>query len=366
MKISYLCYWDLRAGDGVADKIECADLALASGRPRGRSLRAHREPGRRGGGAAHADVSPSRACSRACGRRAASHVRFARSRPDLVYLRYDVFLPTLAPPRSPLETRRRAELERRRELQARSQAVATVRASATATASGSSRRRRGRHDGARTRVETRPAELATVTIANGIELGPVRDPTTNGGEPGLVYIGEDVYWQGIDKLYRARRGAPVVELRSDRRCQAPHCARRTSPATASWRSPTMRTAPRRRRCRARHARAASQADGRGIPAQGPPLPRVRPAADPRLPPTPTSPAVDPWWLYAAEHRDERRDSLSEIESFVESVTRPAGPARRGRAARSRPRRRRPAPGVLRDGRLTPWLAFRRCRSDDDV
>jgi glycosyltransferase involved in cell wall biosynthesis len=50
--------------------------------------------------------------------------------------------------------------------------------------------------------------LATVTIANGIELGPVGDPARNGGGPRLVYIGESVYWQGVDKIIELAEARP--------------------------------------------------------------------------------------------------------------------------------------------------------------
>jgi glycosyltransferase involved in cell wall biosynthesis len=52
--------------------------------------------------------------------------------------------------------------------------------------------------------------LPSRVIANGIELGPVDAPRASRTDerPRLVYIGEDVYWQGVDKLRQLAAAYP--------------------------------------------------------------------------------------------------------------------------------------------------------------
>lgn len=208
MKISYLCYWDLQRADGVADKISAQ---ISHWRAAGHDVDVFALTGESGSLEAPALAHQTFRFGGSADRLAAT-TRLAtaarRSHADLVYLRYDVFLPTLAAAfrRSKLVVELNSNVGA--ELQARSQAVARY----------ERLQRRvvlGRADGAvavTTELERelrrdRPS-LATVTIANGIELGPVRDPTTNGGEPRLVYIGEGVYWQGVDKIIELAEARP--------------------------------------------------------------------------------------------------------------------------------------------------------------
>src|SRR3954471_3473983 len=90
MKIAYLCYWDGRRRDGVTEKVESqlaawrrlgheAELFLLT--PGGQQLRLEGTPFPFAGPAARVRAT----------RRLDAAVREAR--PDVVYLRYDVFLP---------------------------------------------------------------------------------------------------------------------------------------------------------------------------------------------------------------------------------------------------------------------------------
>ena len=60
-------------------------------------------------------------------------------------------------------------------------------------------------------VRIEPSFATTGWISNGIELGSRAAPRTDAGDerPRLVYLGEDVYWQGIDKLYQLAAPTPT-------------------------------------------------------------------------------------------------------------------------------------------------------------
>jgi glycosyltransferase involved in cell wall biosynthesis len=206
MRIAYLCYWNLERADGVTDKIrsqvrhwreaghEVDVLTLVAGEAR--------ESG---------DGERVFAFAGAAGRLAAT-ARLAwsarRLAADLVYLRYDVFMPPLLA----------AFGDSRVVVELNSNVTAELRERSRAVAAYELLQRRvvlRRADGAvavtdelaRAAKEGRPG-LAAQVIANGIELGPVPEPEHDGGAPRLVYIGGDVYWQGVDKLFALARRFP--------------------------------------------------------------------------------------------------------------------------------------------------------------
>lgn len=206
MRIAYLCYWDLERADGVSDKIrsqvrhwreaghEVDVLTLVAGdaRPPGDGERVFAFSGPAGRLAATA--------------RLASAAR--RLDADLVYLRYDVFLPPLLA----------AFAGSKLVVELNSNVTAELRERSRTVAAYELLQRRlllRRADGAvavtaelaRAAQEGR-AGLAAEVIANGIELGSVPKPEHDGGAPRLVYIGEDVYWQGVDKLFELARRFP--------------------------------------------------------------------------------------------------------------------------------------------------------------
>ena len=208
MKITYLCYWDLQRADGVADKISAQ---ISHWRAAGHDVDVYALAADNGALEAPAPGTQTFRFGGAADRLAAT-TRLAtavrRSHADLVYLRYDVFLPTLAAAfgRSKLVVELNSNVGA--ELQARSQTVARyerlqrrllLRRADGAVAVTTELERELRRN--------RPS-LATVTIANGIELGAVRNSEQNGGAPRLVYIGEAVFWQGVDKIIQLAEARP--------------------------------------------------------------------------------------------------------------------------------------------------------------
>jgi glycosyltransferase involved in cell wall biosynthesis len=200
MRIAYVCYWNLERDDGVTEKIRSQIGRWRSAGHDVDVLTLVHDPDRPTSGARFADEyrfdggwSRFSATTRLAGA--------ARSlKPDLVYLRYDVFLPTIL----------RAFGEAKLVLELNSNVTAELRRrSSPATAYELLQRRMllRRADGAvavtselaRAATNARPGLVSTV-IANGVELGPVPAPEHDGGSPRLVYVGEDVYWQGVDKL----------------------------------------------------------------------------------------------------------------------------------------------------------------------
>ena len=95
-------------------------------------------------------------------------------------------------------------------------------------------------------VQIEPS-FATTVISNGIELGSPAAPRADAGDerPRLVYLGEDVYWQGIDKLYQVAAAYPDWQFDLIGRRPA-HRHATTSPVTAtSTRRSTRRSCARR-------------------------------------------------------------------------------------------------------------------------
>ncbi len=199
MKIAYLCYWDMRSGDGVAEKIEAQ---IARWRAAGHEVElfyltsnqaaAAPKPGREF--AFQGLVARLRMT-----RRLAAAVR--EWRPELVYLRYDLFIPPLH--RALGGAKVIAELN--------SNVQAELKARSSLAAAYERRQRRlllARLDGLvavthelRDEIARASATLDSTVISNGIELGSTLVPAPAGvGRPRLVYLGEGVYWQGLDKL----------------------------------------------------------------------------------------------------------------------------------------------------------------------
>jgi glycosyltransferase involved in cell wall biosynthesis len=201
MKIAYVCYWDLRRRDGVTDKI---DGQVGRWRAAGhevdvRSIR----PG-------HARLRATTELARA----------LRSSRPDIVYLRYDLFLPPLlygfgsAALVLELNSNVQAELEARSDLSARYERVQRrilLRRADAAVAVTRELERELRRD--------RPG-LATAVISNGVELAAAPSAAARAeGAPRLVYVGESAYWQGVDKILELAQRFPawrfdLVGLRS--------------------------------------------------------------------------------------------------------------------------------------------------------
>jgi hypothetical protein len=209
MKIAYVCYWDARRRDGVGDKIlsqlaawraagETAELFLLSPPPaEGSILYLEGEVFTFSGARERVKAT----------RRLYAAVR--RYRPDAVYLRYDLFVP---PPSAlarhartvvEINSNARAELGERSRAAAlyeRLQERAVLRRAAGAVCVT--------HELAESITQRSPA-LPVRVIANGIEFAGITPLPAPAGEGiRLVYLGDDVYWQGVDKLFELAASTP--------------------------------------------------------------------------------------------------------------------------------------------------------------
>jgi glycosyltransferase involved in cell wall biosynthesis len=209
LHIAYLCYWNLGLGDGVGDKI---NSQVRHWRTAGHgvdvlALERARTP--RASGPLDEQVFPFQGARS----RLTATARLARAardlRPDLVYLRYDVFSPPI------LTAFRDAKLV----VELNSNVTAELRTRSSAVAAYEKLQRRvllRRANGAvavtselaNAARRTRP-QLDTTVIANGIELGAVPEARRDGRGPRLVYIGDDVYWQGVDKVIQLAERFPA-------------------------------------------------------------------------------------------------------------------------------------------------------------
>jgi glycosyltransferase involved in cell wall biosynthesis len=220
MKIAYVCYWNMSRRDGVAAKIRSqldhwqhagheAELFFLTPEP---------APDRADENAFLFSGATSRIAATA---RLAAAVR--RFRPDLLYLRYDVFTPPLARAFGTWPAVAEFNSNIAAELQARSSGTATYEriqrrfllprlAGAVAVT----------HELERA-LQRERRQLTTTVISNGVDLGPATAHVEDGSSPRLVYLGEGVYWQGIDKIVELAEALP--EWRFDvvgaDRCPAP-------------------------------------------------------------------------------------------------------------------------------------------------
>lgn len=212
MRIAYYCYWDLFSADGVTAKIatQTGEWRAAGHEVELFCLSPAPSPG------AVPSLTGSIFLFRGLAGRMRATARMMRSvaafEPDVIYVRYDLFLP---PPgrllrrfASAVEVNEddRAELLLRawrarayNELNRRS-----ILASATGLVCVT-------HEAARV-VE--PFQKPTVVIANGVDLASraVLPPAT-GARPRLAFLhGAAVVWQGVDKLLWMARAMPECDF----------------------------------------------------------------------------------------------------------------------------------------------------------
>ena len=206
MRIAYLCYWDARRRDGVAEKIESQlaawrrlghEVELFVLTPAGGKLRMEGRPFPFAGVAGRIRAT----------RRLDAAVR--SDRPDVVYLRYDLFLPPPLRAIGSAPTVVEVNSDTGAELRARSRPAAVYERLQRPLILG---RAAGAvcvtHELAGTLRRGRPA-LPVEVIANGVDLAAIETLPVPGGEgTRLVYLGEDVYWQGVDKLLALAAAAP--------------------------------------------------------------------------------------------------------------------------------------------------------------
>ena len=202
MKIAYVCYWDARRRDGVGDKItaQLGAWAAAGHAPTLFLLSPAPEAGESLVLAADAFVYHKALERPLATRRLYTAVRAAK--PDLIYLRYDLFVPPpsaltrIAPTVVEVNSNLRAELAARSRAAAlydRLQEPMLLRRAAGVVCVS--------NELART-VSARVPKLPVKVIGNAIDLAGLPElpaPSTEGVR--VAYLGDDQYWQGVDKLY---------------------------------------------------------------------------------------------------------------------------------------------------------------------
>ena len=201
MRIAYACYWDARRRDGVTTKISLQLTAWRAAGHEATLFLLSPTPDTTSSDAIEAETFPfGSALSRLhATRRLYAAVREAR--PDLIYLRYDLFAPPpsslagIAPTVVEVNSNLQAELSARSRGAAayeRFQAPRLFRHAAGAVCV-SSELAHG--------VRNHQPGMPVTVIANGVDLSTL-SPLPPSGETGIraVYLGDDPSWQGVDKL----------------------------------------------------------------------------------------------------------------------------------------------------------------------
>jgi glycosyltransferase involved in cell wall biosynthesis len=201
LRIAYACYWDARRRDGVTTKIS---LQLAAWRAAGHEATLFLlcpTPDTTSGDVIEAERFPfGSALSRLHATRRL-YAAIKEARPDLIYLRYDLFVPppsslaVIAPTVVEVNSNLQAELCARSRGAAayeRFQAPRVFRHAAGAVCVSNELAHV---------VRSRQPRLPVTVIANGVDLATL-SPLLSSGEAGIraVYLGAAPRWQGVDKL----------------------------------------------------------------------------------------------------------------------------------------------------------------------
>jgi glycosyltransferase involved in cell wall biosynthesis len=209
LRIAYACFWDARRRDGVTTKIA---LQLAAWRAAGHEATLFLlspAPDTAFDDALEVETFPfDSALSRVqATRRLYAAVRAAR--PDLIYLRYDLF----APPPSSLAGAAPIVVEVNSNLQGE----LSVRSRGAAAYERFHAPRVFRHAAGAVCVSneladalrSRQPRLRVTVIANGVDLATL-SPLPPSHETGIraVYLGDAPFWQGVDKLVDAAPRLP--------------------------------------------------------------------------------------------------------------------------------------------------------------
>jgi hypothetical protein len=210
MRIAFVCYWDARRSDGVTEKVASQ---LAQWRLHGHEAELFLlgpGPAPAGGlalsGRAFLFAGPLDRVQKTRGLYAAARA-FG---PHIAYIRYDLFVPPPLALSRRLPTVIEINSDFRAELGARSGSAALYgrlqephveRAAAAAVCVT--------HELAE-RLRRRAPALPIRVISNGIAFDGVASAPApaRAGPARLVYLGDDVYWQGIDKVFELARAVP--------------------------------------------------------------------------------------------------------------------------------------------------------------
>jgi glycosyltransferase involved in cell wall biosynthesis len=201
LRIAYACYWDASRRDGVSTKIS---VQLAAWRAAGHEATLFLlcpTPEATSGDAIEAEAFRfGSALSRVWATRRL-YAAIKEARPDLIYLRYDLFVPPpsglagIAPVVVEVNANPQTELAPRSRGAAayeRFQAPIVFRRAAGAVCVSNELAHL---------VRGRLPRLPVAVIANGVDLATL-SPLPTAREPGIraVYMGDDPFWQGVDKL----------------------------------------------------------------------------------------------------------------------------------------------------------------------
>ena len=201
MRIAYACYWDDRRRDGVTNKIS---LQLAAWRAAGHEVTLFLlcpALDANSGAVIPAERFPFRSPFSRFHATRRLYSAIKKAKPDLIYLRYDLFVPApaslarIAPMVVEVNSNLQAELSARSRGAAayeRLQAPLVLRRAAGVVCVSNELARA---------IRDRLPRLPVTVIANGVDLAAF-SPLPPSGETGIraVYLGDDPPWQGVDKL----------------------------------------------------------------------------------------------------------------------------------------------------------------------
>ena len=209
MRIAFVCYWDARRPDGVTQKVASQ---LAQWRSHGHEAELFLLGPRAGADSEIVLAGRTFTFAGPLDRVRQTRALYAAAgafRPDVAYIRYDLFLPPPLALSRRLPTVIEVNSDFRAELAARHPAAALYgrlqeplveRAAAAAicvTYELAERLRR------------RAPALPIRVISNGIAFDGVSSAAPAAGPVRVLYIGDDVYWQGVDKIFELAAALPA-------------------------------------------------------------------------------------------------------------------------------------------------------------
>lgn len=191
MRIAYLCYWDVRSDDGVSQKVQTQTNAWRAA----------------GHDVLVAAVAPATVRERLRRTRDACRA-IRRFRPDVLYVRYDLFLP----PAWLLAMRERTVVE----LNSEDRAEWRLRSRGAAAYNELNRRMLLSAAAGTVAVahELAPVHGRTLVLGNGVDPAATHSlPAPSNDRPRVVFIGSPRQpWQGFDKVVRLARRRPELDV----------------------------------------------------------------------------------------------------------------------------------------------------------
>jgi hypothetical protein len=208
MRIAFVCYWDARRPDGVTQKVSSQ---LAQWRSRGHEAELFLlGPGPAPGGEL-ALAGRTFLFDSPLDRVRKTRALYAAARafgPDVAYVRYDLFVPPPVVLARRLPTVIEINSDFRAELGARRGAPALYGRLQEALVEGTAAAAVCVTHELAARLRRRAPALPIRVISNGVAFDGAPAPPAPAGPTRLVYLGDDVYWQGIDKVFELALAVP--------------------------------------------------------------------------------------------------------------------------------------------------------------